>query len=75
MKMRPIKQAKIIIAQYPNAKRILVIGVDYKSGRSPISNSPSLAFTEELRNVKIEVIIYDPLVTNAAPFQVLNESD
>ena len=45
-------------------KRIAILGLSYKKDNSTIKNSPSINFLKRIKNLKINVGIYDDLIDN-----------
>jgi nucleotide sugar dehydrogenase len=73
MEQRPAQKAAAIVQSYPHAKRILVVGVGFKVGQSVLSNSPGLALAKALRELNVQVTLYDPLVARVEGFEMLDQ--
>jgi nucleotide sugar dehydrogenase len=66
--MRPKKKADQLIVDYPEVKRVLVVGVGFKPGESVVASSPGMAFANALgKHEDMKVMTYDPLVDPKSP--------
>lgn len=65
MEHKPINEALKLLKIMPNAKRVLVVGVAFKSGEVEITNSPSISFVRTLMKNNVDVTVYDPRVCSA----------
>jgi UDP-N-acetyl-D-mannosaminuronate dehydrogenase len=66
--MRPKKKADQLIVDYPEVKRVLVVGVGFKPGESVVASSPGMAFANALKKHNdMKVMTYDPLVDPKSP--------
>ena len=70
METRPKVKARGILKKYPNARKILLVGIAFKKGENIIDNSPGFSLYTELKKTKT-VKAYDPLVE--ANFQTNEE--
>lgn len=70
---RPVHKADELVAAYPTAHRILVVGLGFKPGQSLTLHSPSIPFVEELLLKGKRVWVYDPLVRDSS-YETLDES-
>lgn len=59
---RPKEKARMILNENKNMKNALVVGAAFKPGEKILTNSPSLALTNEFLRNNINVDIYDPLI-------------
>lgn len=65
---RPAKKANDVARDYPDAKRVLVVGVGFKPGQSVVSYSPGMGFANALaKHDGMHVMAYDPLVDHESP--------
>lgn len=72
MERRPYQKAKQIVQMYPNAERILVIGIGFKKGESVVTNSPSYELVKALFKYGKNVKVYDPFLLKETPALDIN---
>lgn len=61
MFQRPIKEAMKLLRD-AKIKKVLVVGIAFKTGESLTTNASGLAYAKELQKLNADTYIYDPLV-------------